>query len=96
MAAGPANYFELKRDQLHAEWVKLDRQKPFAWILLVVSGVLFVSNYLGVNELTNQVLGGLTLMGVVAGGIWLWNIRKESDRISCLSMENNKELDRRD
>ena len=91
---GYLNYSERRRDKLHSEWVKLDRQKPFAWLLFVAASALFVSNYLGVNEPINQTLGGLTFMGALAGAYWLWTLRKEANRIFRLSVENNKELDR--
>ena len=87
--------FERRRDELHAEWARLSGQKPFAWMLLVVGSALFVSNYLGVNEPTNNTLGALTLMAVIAGGVWLWMLRQKLNRNARRTRDNNQELDRR-
>jgi hypothetical protein len=82
------NYSERLRDELQKEYGQLSRQRTGAWALVAVSGVLFVSNYFGVNEPTNGTLGGITLAGIVGGGIWLRHLHRELDRNARRSLED--------
>jgi hypothetical protein len=88
--ARPLDY-EQRRNELDSEWRRLNAQKPYAWLLFLAGGALFISNFFGVNEPTDSVLGGITLAAVAAGAFWLWNLRKEIDRVIRLSVENDKQ-----
>jgi hypothetical protein len=81
------NYDERLRDELQKEYSHLSNQQTGAWTLIGVSAILFISNMLGVNEPTNNTLGGITLAGVIGGGIWLYTVRSELARNLRRSLE---------
>ena len=85
-----ANYYEERGGKLHREWVSLSEKKPYAWILIVAGGGLFVSNMLGTEGPPNNTLGAITIGAFGVGCVWLWNIRKEMDAIIRRSVENEK------
>jgi hypothetical protein len=87
------NYDERLRDELQKEYSRLSNQRTGAWALIGVSGIIFVSNMLGVAEPTNQTLGGITLAGVIGGGIWLHTVRSELARNLRRSVENSRLVD---
>src|SRR5262245_16035868 len=89
------SYYERRRDELGQDWERLSGQTPLAWLLLAFASAVFISNYREVEGPYNHMLGGITLMGIVGGCLWLWTIKRDQDRIIRLSLENNKELDHR-
>lgn len=74
------NYDQRLRDQLQEEYNRLSHQQTGAWVIVGVSAALFISNMLGVDEPTNRTPGGLTLAGIIGGGIWLYSVRAELAR----------------
>jgi hypothetical protein len=88
-----SSHNERLRDELHKQYSRLSSQQTAAWGIVIVSGLLFVSNFLGADEPTNRTLGGLTLMGIAGGGIWLHTLRGELARNLRRSLENSRELD---
>lgn len=70
-----------RRKELDAEWKRLDGQKMYPGLLMYAGGALFVGNLFGIEEPTNNTLGTITFMAFVAGGVWLWHLRKEQNRI---------------
>jgi hypothetical protein len=86
-------HYERLRDDLQKEYSLLSGQKTMAWMLFICSGLLFVSNFFGVDERPNRTLGAITLIGVIGGGFWLYKLRNELGRNLRRSIENNRHLD---
>jgi hypothetical protein len=68
-------------DDRQREWSRLREQKGYAGCLAFVGGALFIANLLGVEEPTNNTLGGLTLIMLIAGCVWLWHLHQDMRRI---------------
>lgn len=84
--------YEHRRDELQREWSRLSSQKVGAWFLTAASAFLFVSNLFGIHEARNDMLGTVTLGGVIGGGIWLHTIYRELARNSRQSEYNRTDL----
>ena len=86
-----ARHHRERRAAVEIERKRLDRQQPFAWLLVVIGGALFIANYLGMAGTPNLTFETICMIVVLAGGFWLWHLRSEKARNSRSSMEQAKE-----
>lgn len=87
-------YFERCRDDLRQELSRYDSQKAYAAILATAGGVLFICNLLGLTGRPNEIIGGVTLAALIAGGIWLWKITTATNGIIERQLEVKHKLRR--
>jgi hypothetical protein len=90
-----ASHHRERRVMLQTEQKLLARQKPFAWLLILIGGALFLRNYLGIIGKPNITIETICMIVVLMGGFWLWHLRSEKELISRRSVEQaNEDRDR--
>ena len=84
---------ERRRNALHAVWVKLDRQKATAEIIMLCGAGPFLVNLSGGSGPSFDTLG-TTGLPLLAGGFWLWQIRRNSRRLARLTLQQTQATER--
>ena len=87
---GMARNHRERRAAHDAEGKRLDRQKPFAGLVMVIGGVSFIGNYIGIAGPPNLTFETICMIAVIVGGLWFWHLRSEKERNSRRSMEQAK------
>lgn len=68
------DYYEKLREEIYRDWNKAIQYRVHAWWLTISGIFLLVYNVSGYYEHPNHMLGVVSLIVILAGGIWLWDI----------------------
>tara|TARA_R110002074_G_C12297585_1_gene644714 strand:- start:140 stop:448 length:309 start_codon:yes stop_codon:yes gene_type:complete len=88
------DYHESRRDELDAELKRINAQNVPAGVVAILGGALSINNHFGGLGPDNHFLTGLLFFTFIAGILWLWGIRRQTNRVIQLSVENNRQMDR--